>query len=124
MIIVYIYRKEKKNSDFERESQELSGLCLTCGLKPVRIEKVYLNKINPAFYIGSGKAEEIKKIIDLYLENRTQGFGDEVKRRIMIGTYVLSSGYYEAYYLQAQKIRRLIAEEFIAAFKPSGVFNA
>ncbi|HRO53302.1 MAG TPA: amidase, partial [Alicycliphilus sp.] len=45
------------------------------------------------------------------------GFGDEVKRRIMIGTYVLSEGYYDAYYLQAQKIRRMIADDFQAAFQ-------
>ena len=54
---------------------------------------------------------------DLYSKSRTQGFGDEVKRRILIGTYVLSHGYYDAYYLQAQRIRRLIAQDFVAAFK-------
>ena len=54
---------------------------------------------------------------DLYNKSRTQGFGDEVKRRILIGTYVLSHGYYDAYYLQAQRIRRLIAQDFVAAFK-------
>ena len=54
---------------------------------------------------------------DLYSKSRTQGFGAEVKRRILIGTYVLSHGYYDAYYLQAQRIRRLIAQDFVAAFK-------
>jgi aspartyl-tRNA(Asn)/glutamyl-tRNA(Gln) amidotransferase subunit A len=53
----------------------------------------------------------------MYLQTRAEGFGDEVKRRIMIGTYVLSHGYYDAYYLQAQKIRRMIADDFQAAFK-------
>lgn len=48
----------------------------------------------------------------MYSKTRTQGFGDEVKRRILIGTYVLSHGYYDAYYLQAQRIRRLIATRF------------
>ncbi len=54
---------------------------------------------------------------DLYARSRGEGFGAEVKRRIIIGTYVLSSGYYDAYYLKAQKIRRLIANDFIEAFK-------
>ena len=54
---------------------------------------------------------------DLYCRSREEGFGNEVKRRIMIGTYVLSSGYYDAYYLKAQKIRRLIRDDFQAAFK-------
>ena len=54
---------------------------------------------------------------DLYSRSRGEGFGAEVKRRILIGTYVLSSGYYDAYYLKAQQIRRLIANDFVAAFK-------
>lgn len=54
---------------------------------------------------------------DLYKRSRSESFGTEVKRRIMIGTYVLSAGYYDAYYLKAQKIRRLIRDEFAAAFK-------
>ena len=53
----------------------------------------------------------------MYKKTRAEGFGDEVKRRIMIGTYVLSHGYYDAYYLQAQKIRRMIADDFQQAFK-------
>jgi aspartyl-tRNA(Asn)/glutamyl-tRNA(Gln) amidotransferase subunit A len=53
----------------------------------------------------------------MYKKTRAEGFGDEVKRRIMIGTYVLSHGYYDAYYLQAQKIRRMIADDFQEAFK-------
>lgn len=56
-------------------------------------------------------------LTDMYLRTRAEGFGDEVKRRIMIGTYVLSHGYYDAYYLQAQKIRRMIADDFQQAFK-------
>ena len=54
---------------------------------------------------------------DLYSRSRGEGFGAEVKRRILIGTYVLSSGYYDAYYLKAQQIRRLIANDFVEAFK-------
>lgn len=58
---------------------------------------------------------------DLYINTRTQGFGSEVKRRIMIGTYVLSAGYYDAYYLKAQKMRRLIHDDFIRAFNDCDV---
>lgn len=56
-------------------------------------------------------------LMDLYERSRSEGFGSEVKRRIMMGTYVLSAGYYEAYYLKAQKIRRLILNDFLEAFK-------
>ncbi|MFT6071558.1 MAG: aspartyl-tRNA(Asn)/glutamyl-tRNA(Gln) amidotransferase subunit A [Alphaproteobacteria bacterium] len=71
-------------------------------------------------------------IDDMYMKTRAEGFGEEVKRRIMIGTYVLSSGYYDAYYLQAQKVRTLIRQDFDEAYKkvdviltpttPSGAF--
>ena len=54
---------------------------------------------------------------DMYAKTRAEGFGDEVTRRILIGTYVLSAGYYDAYYLKAQKTRRLIQNDFIEAFK-------
>ncbi|WP_185268555.1 Asp-tRNA(Asn)/Glu-tRNA(Gln) amidotransferase subunit GatA [Halopseudomonas xiamenensis] len=56
-------------------------------------------------------------LTDLYLRSRAEGFGDEVKRRIMVGAYALSAGYYDAYYLQAQKIRRLIKNDFMAAYE-------
>jgi aspartyl-tRNA(Asn)/glutamyl-tRNA(Gln) amidotransferase subunit A len=62
------------------------------------------------------RAPDYTDLLDLYKKTRTQGFGAEVKRRVMIGTYVLSHGYYDAYYLQAQKIRRLIARDFAEAF--------
>ena len=55
-------------------------------------------------------------LVDMYCRTRAEGFGAEVKRRILVGTYVLSHGYYDAYYLKAQKIRRLIAQDFVAAF--------
>ena len=58
-----------------------------------------------------------KNLIDMYEKTRSKGFGDEVKRRIMIGTYVLSSGYYDAYYLKAQKVRKLIKNDFDEAYK-------
>jgi aspartyl-tRNA(Asn)/glutamyl-tRNA(Gln) amidotransferase subunit A len=62
------------------------------------------------------RAAQYDDLIDMYKKSRSEGFGPEVQRRIMIGTYVLSHGYYDAYYLQAQKIRRLIAQDFQAAF--------
>lgn len=62
------------------------------------------------------RADE-KELVHMYEKTRAEGFGDEVKRRIMIGTYALSSGYYDAYYIKAQKVRRLIANDFIEAFK-------
>ena len=62
------------------------------------------------------RAQNYTDLSDMYKKTRAEGFGDEVKRRIMIGTYVLSHGYYDAYYLQAQKIRRMIADDFQQAF--------
>jgi aspartyl-tRNA(Asn)/glutamyl-tRNA(Gln) amidotransferase subunit A len=62
------------------------------------------------------RAPEYGDLSDMYRKSRSQGFGAEVKRRILIGTYVLSHGYYDAYYLKAQKIRRLIAEDFAESF--------
>jgi aspartyl-tRNA(Asn)/glutamyl-tRNA(Gln) amidotransferase subunit A len=63
------------------------------------------------------RCEHPKDLEDLYKRSRAEGFGAEVQRRIMIGTYVLSAGYYDAYYLKAQKIRHLIAEDFRRAFE-------
>jgi aspartyl-tRNA(Asn)/glutamyl-tRNA(Gln) amidotransferase subunit A len=64
-----------------------------------------------------GVREEGKSLDEMYENTRRSGFGDEVRRRIMIGTYVLSAGYYDAYYLKAQKIQTLIAQDFERAFK-------
>jgi len=63
------------------------------------------------------RAKEYRDLADMYRRTRAEGFGAEVRRRILIGTYVLSHGYYDAYYLKAQKIRRLIANDFVEAFK-------
>ncbi len=67
------------------------------------------------------RAPEYDDLNDMYARSRAQGFGEEVKRRILIGTYVLSHGYYDAYYLQAQRIRRLIANDFVEAFRQCDV---
>lgn len=63
------------------------------------------------------RADHSGNLLDLYLESRSQGFGPEVKRRIMLGTYALSSGYYDAYYLKAQKVRTLIKQDFDQTFE-------
>lgn len=63
------------------------------------------------------QTKKAKTLLDTYLKTRAEGFGDEVKRRIMLGTYALSAGYYDAYYLQAQKMRTLIREDFEKVFK-------
>ncbi|MFT0211662.1 Asp-tRNA(Asn)/Glu-tRNA(Gln) amidotransferase subunit GatA [Pseudomonas sp. F1_0610] len=62
------------------------------------------------------RCEEPKNLEDLYKRSRAEGFGEEVQRRIMIGTYALSAGYYDAYYMKAQRVRRLIKNDFVAAF--------
>ncbi len=67
------------------------------------------------------RAPEYGSLDDMYMKTRAQGVGAEVKRRILIGAYVLSHGYYDAYYLQAQRIRRLIANDFVEAFKSCDV---
>ena len=67
------------------------------------------------------RARDYADLEDMYKKTRAEGFGAEVKRRIMTGTYVLSHGYYDAYYLQAQKLRRMIADDFQAAFKQCDV---
>ena len=63
------------------------------------------------------RAKEYTDLVEMYKKSRAEGFGAEVKRRILIGTYVLSHGYYDAYYLKAQKLRRLIAQDFARAFE-------
>ncbi len=67
------------------------------------------------------RSEDTKNAIDVYFKSREEGFSEEVKRRIILGTYVLSSGYYDAYYLKAQKVRTLIREDFMKAFESCDV---
>ena len=63
------------------------------------------------------RSADVKDALDLYFKSRAEGFGEEVKRRVILGTYVLSSGYYDAYYLRAQKVRTLIRQDFLNAYK-------
>jgi aspartyl-tRNA(Asn)/glutamyl-tRNA(Gln) amidotransferase subunit A len=67
------------------------------------------------------RSEHYDDLESMYVNSRTEGFGEEVKRRIMVGTYALSSGYYDAYYIKAQKLRRLIANDFTTAFEQCDV---
>ncbi len=67
------------------------------------------------------RAKDARDIIDLYEKSRAEGFGPEVRRRILIGTYVLSAGYYDAYYTRAQKIRALILRDFVEAYRKCDV---
>ena len=67
------------------------------------------------------RTKEYDDLMDMYFKTRQEGFGDEVKRRILIGTYVLSAGYFDAYYLKAQKIRRLISNDFKTAYEKCDV---
>ena len=67
------------------------------------------------------RSEKAKTLEDMYVMTKTEGFGPEVKRRIMLGTYALSSGYYDAYYLKAQKVRTLFRRDFDAAFEQCDV---
>jgi len=104
------------------------------GAKVVEVELPHTRLAVPAYYVIAPaeassnlsrfdgvryghRAKEYNDLVDMYCRTRGEGFGAEVKRRILVGTYVLSHGYYDAYYLQAQKIRRLIAQDFALAFK-------
>jgi len=104
---------------------------LGCTIKEVSLPNTHLSI--PAYYVVAPaecsanlsrmdgvrfghRCEDPKDLSDLYCRSRGEGFGEEVKRRIMIGTYALSTGFYDAYYVKAQKIRRLIKDDFMAAF--------
>mgnify|MGYP003694148111 CR=1 FL=1 len=67
------------------------------------------------------RAAKYDDLMDMYKKTRAEGFGAEVKRRILVGTYVLSHGYYDAYYLKAQQVRRLIADDFQRAYQSCDV---
>ena len=104
-----------------------------CGAEIIDISLPHTNYALPTYYIVApaeassnlarydgvkyGFRAEGKNLIDMYEKTRSEGFGSEVQRRIMIGTYVLSSGYYDAYYLKAQKVRNLIKSDFDEAYK-------
>ena len=126
------YRVEGMPSDIEKLWKQGIEYIKNSGANIVDITLPHTNYALPTYYIVApaeassnlarydgvkyGLRTDGNNLIDMYEKTRSEGFGDEVKRRIMIGTYVLSSGYYDAYYLKAQKVRKLIKNDFDTAF--------
>ncbi len=119
--------------EVRRTVQDALAVLRERGAEPVEISLPNSGLSVPAYYVVAPaecssnlarydgvryghRCADPRDLMDLYTRSRAEGFGAEVKRRIMIGTYVLSAGYYAAYYLKAQKVRRLIAEDFRRAF--------
>lgn len=134
--------KEFFNDDLDSEIADIIQTAIKeyerMGAKLVDIDLPHLKYSAPTYYIIAPsecssnlsrfdgvrygyRCDNPQDLEDLYIRSRSEGFGDEVKRRIMIGTYALSSGYYDAYYLKAQKMRQLIANDFKAAFNKVNV---
>ena len=127
------YRVDGMPKEIESLWQDGITLLKKLGAKIIDISLPHTKYALPAYYIVApaeassnlarydgvkyGYRSEGENLISMYENTRSEGFGDEVKRRIMIGTYVLSSGYYDAYYLKAQRVRRLIKNDFDEAFK-------
>jgi len=127
------YRLDGMPSEIEKLWENGIEYLKDCGAEIIDISLPHTNYALPSYYIVApaeassnlarydgvkyGFRAEGENLIDMYEKTRSQGFGEEVKRRIMIGTYVLSSGYYDAYYLKAQKVRKLIKNDFDDAFK-------
>ncbi len=127
------FRSDKLPASTQKSWDECANLLKTNGAEIVDISLPHTMSALPAYYIiapaeassnlarydGVRYGLRIKgnDLIDMYEKTRSEGFGDEVKRRILIGTYVLSSGYYDAYYIKAQKIRSLIKSDYVEAFK-------
>jgi len=78
-----------------------------------------ISNLSPRSSFGGAGKSQISNLLEIYLKSRGEGFGDEVRRRIMLGTYILSAGYYDAYYKRAQKVRRLIKQDFDRVFSKS-----
>ena len=127
------YRIDKMPKEIEDLWQKGINIIKESGAEIVDVSLPNTNYALPAYYIVApaeassnlarydgvkyGFRSKGNNLIDMYEKTRSKGFGDEVKRRIMIGTYVLSSGYYDAYYLKAQKVRRLIKNDFDEVYK-------
>ena len=122
------------NADVKLAIEQALAQCVALGAVLVDISLPKTELAIPAYYVIAPaeassnlsrfdgvryghRAQGVTNLESLYLKSRSEGFGAEVKRRILIGAYVLSHGYYDAYYLKAQRLRRLIAEDFSAAFK-------
>ncbi|MGK7887891.1 MAG: Asp-tRNA(Asn)/Glu-tRNA(Gln) amidotransferase subunit GatA [Leptolyngbyaceae cyanobacterium] len=105
--------------DMGAEIQEISCPSFTYGIPTYYIIAPSEASANLARYDGvkyGARQESVEDLMEMYTKTRSEGFGSEVKRRIMIGTYALSAGYYDAYYLKAQKVRTLIKQDFEQAF--------
>ncbi len=127
------YRVDGMSEEIEKLWEDGKNYLKNCGAEILDISLPHTKFALPTYYIVApaeassnlarydgvkyGFRTEGKNLIDMYEKTRSEGFGEEVKRRIMIGTYVLSSGYYDAYYLKAQKVRRLIKNDFNDAFQ-------
>ncbi len=126
-------RSDGTDIEIQRRIQEALALYKSIGAELVEVSLPQAQLSIPVYYIVCAaeassnlsrfdgvkfghRAKDFSDLADMYQRTRSEGFGDEVKRRIMIGSYVLSHGYYDAYYLQAQKIRRMIANDFQKAF--------
>lgn len=127
------YRPDGLNQEISKAWDNAAQILKENGAEIVPISLPHTKYALPVYYIIApaeassnlarydgvryGERVEGEHLNDLYINTRTAGFGKEVKRRIMIGTYVLSAGYYDAYYLKAQKVRRLIKQDFEESFK-------
>ena len=127
------YRVEGMPSEIEDLWKKGIYYAKECGAEIIDISLPHTKYALPTYYIVApaeassnlarydgvkyGFRSEGENLIDMYEKTRSEGFGEEVKRRILIGTYVLSSGYYDAYYLKAQKVRQLIKKDFDDAYK-------
>ncbi len=131
------YRSDKLNSDISKAWDMAANMLKARGAEIVDISLPNTKYALPVYYIIApaeassnlarydglryGKRVDGNSLDELYINTRTEGFGKEVKRRIMIGTYVLSAGYYDAYYVKAQKVRNKIKEDFAKAFEKCDV---
>ena len=127
------YRVDGMSQEIEKLWEDGKKYLKDCGAEIIDVSLPHTKFALPTYYIVApaeassnlarydgvkyGFRTEGDNLIDMYEKTRSAGFGDEVKRRIMIGTYVLSSGYYDAYYLKAQKVRRLIKNDFNNIFQ-------
>ncbi len=127
------YRADGMPGEIEALWQRGAGWLRDAGAEPVEISLPHTRYALPAYYIIApaeassnlarydgvrfGLRVEGKSLDEMYELTRAAGFGAEVRRRVLIGTYVLSAGYYDAYYLKAQRVRALVAQDFAAAFE-------
>jgi aspartyl-tRNA(Asn)/glutamyl-tRNA(Gln) amidotransferase subunit A len=127
------YRVDGMPAEIDRLWEQGVAWLKDAGCEVVEVSLPHTKYALPAYYIIApaeassnlarydgmryGLRADAKSLVDVYEQTRAEGFGQEVQRRILIGTYVLSHGYYDAYYLKAQKVRRRIADDFAAAFE-------